>query len=456
LTFQWGEQFISLLTVYSRLLYNPILCRRLFGARDLENSFGLTHMDTFEATFQQLRQENEKLKQEVAHLKNRLQLQKERQTNCSLDTDSFPPLLPLSIRELTKEEIHRYGRQLILKDIGVQGQKNLIRTSVILVGAGGLCASAAFYLAGAGVGRIGIVDYDVVEVNNLHRQIIHTEEAAKNKTPKAISAKESILRLNPAIECIAYDTMLTRKNALNILNPYDIVVDCTDNVVTRYLLNDCCVFLNKPLVSGSALRMEGQLTVYHYNGGPCYRCLFPKPPPPESVTSCSDGGVLGVVAGIIGCLEALETIKIALQLEKDCVMSGKLLLFDATTTSFRTVKLRPRDKQCAVCGDTPTIKELIDYEGFCNATATDKVVVPKTLPDKFCISTKDYKTKVIDMKIPHILLDVREPVQYAICALPNSINIPLRELEQRMDELKTKRNENSPQSHALPSISIPN
>jgi adenylyltransferase/sulfurtransferase len=199
-----------------------------------------------------------------------------------------------------------------------------------------------------------------------------------------------------------------------------------------------------------------QLTVYHYNGGPCYRCLFPKPPPPESVTSCSDGGVLGVVAGIIGCLEALETIKIALQLEKDCVMSGKLLLFDATTTSFRTVKLRPRDKQCAVCGDTPTIKELIDYEGFCNATATDKVVVPKTLPDKFCISTKDYKTKVIDMKIPHILLDVREPVQYAICALPNSINIPLRELEQRMDELKTKRNENSPQSHALPSISIPN
>jgi adenylyltransferase/sulfurtransferase len=149
-------------------------------------------------------------------------------------------------------------------------------------------------------------------------------------------------------------------------------------------------------------------------------------------------------------LEALETIKIALQLEKDCVMSGKLLLFDATTTSFRTVKLRPRDKQCAVCGDTPTIKELIDYEGFCNATATDKVVVPKTLPDKFCISTKDYKTKVIDMKIPHILLDVREPVQYAICALPNSINIPLRELEQRMDELKTKRNENSPQSHALP------
>ncbi|VDI69106.1 adenylyltransferase and sulfurtransferase [Mytilus galloprovincialis] len=215
---------------------------------------------------------------------------------------------------LSNEQIGRYSRQLILPEIGVKGQLSLSRTSVLIVGAGGLGCPSAVYLAAAGVGRIGIVDYDEVELNNLHRQILHTEKRVG--TPKSSSVASSCTQLNSLVECIPYHLQLDSTNALRLIKQYDVVLDATDNVATRYLLNDACILANKPLVSGSALRFEGQLTIYNYEGGPCYRCLYPKPPPPETVTNCSDGGVLGVIPGIIGCMQALEAIKICAGIDR--------------------------------------------------------------------------------------------------------------------------------------------
>ncbi|KAJ3024214.1 Molybdenum cofactor synthesis protein 3 [Thoreauomyces humboldtii] len=317
---------------------------------------------------------------------------------------------------LSNAEISRFSRQLLVPEIGVPGQLSLRNASVLVVGAGGLGAPAIMYLAAAGIGRIGIVDYDEVEASNLQRQIIHDE--TKVGVLKAESARETVNRLSSLCECVAYNLLLDSGNAMETLSPWDYIVDATDNVATRYLLNDACVLLKKTLISGSALRMDGQLTVYNHEGGPCYRCIFPSPPPPETVTNCSDGGVVGVVPGIIGCMQALEVIKIASGIGAS--FSQKLLIFDATDGTFRTIRLRGRRSTCAVCGDEPTVTELIDYVQFCGAGADDKSHGLKLLDDSERITAKGYAAL---RSKPHVLLDVREKIQFAICALPDSISM---------------------------------
>lgn len=328
---------------------------------------------------------------------------------------------------LNNEQIGRYSRQLILPEIGVKGQLSLSSKSVLIVGAGGLGCPSAIYLAAAGVGRIGIVDYDEVELNNLHRQILHTEKRVGK--PKSSSVASSCTQLNSLVECIPYHLQLDSTNALRLIKQYDVVLDATDNVATRYLLNDTCILANKPLVSGSALRFEGQLTVYNYEGGPCYRCLYPKPPPPETVTNCSDGGVLGVIPGIIGCMQALEAIKICAGIDPS--FSQKLLLFDGLQGSFRSIKIRGRQPTCPVCGDNPSITELIDYEQFCGARANDKDKDLTLLKDTDRISPKDYK-EMLDTKQEHVLVDVRLPVELDICQLPvQSYNLPISSVDKK-------------------------
>ncbi|XP_071560552.1 adenylyltransferase and sulfurtransferase MOCS3 [Temnothorax nylanderi] len=327
---------------------------------------------------------------------------------------------------LSNDEICRYSRQLFLTEVGVKGQKKIKDSSVLIVGAGGLGCPSALYLTCAGVGHIGIVDYDDVEINNLHRQFLYPETSIG--TAKVIAAAESLNRLNSFVKVTPYKIQLDSKNALDIIRNYDIVIDATDNVATRYLLNDACVLSGKPLVSGSALRFEGHLSVFNYKNGPCYRCIFPKPPPPETVTNCGDGGVLGAAVGTIGVLQALETLKIILDMPD--VISGRLLLFDGMETKFHNVRLRPKMTDCAICGEHRVIHELIDYEKFCGAKANDKDPNLNLLRKEERISVEEYNQIVkIDSK-PHILIDVRSPEEYQICHLQNSINIPLPQLSK--------------------------
>ena len=263
--------------------------------------------------------------------------------------------------ELNNDEIRRYSRHLILPEVGLAGQKKIKGTSVLCIGAGGLGSPIAMYLAAAGIGKLGIVDFDTVDYSNLQRQILHTD--ADVGRPKAQSAKETIHGINPHCEVVIHNTRITSENALDLIRPYDIVVDGTDNFPTRYLTNDACVLLKKPNVYGSIFRFEGQASVFApHLGGPCYRCLYPEPPPPGMVPSCAEGGVLGVLPGIIGCIQATEILKLAIG--KGSSLVGRLLLFNALDMKFRELKLR-RDPQCPVCGEHPTIKELIDYEMFC-------------------------------------------------------------------------------------------
>lgn len=283
---------------------------------------------------------------------------------------------------------------------------------------------SALYLAGAGFGHLGIVDYDTVEITNLHRQLLHKEHSAG--TPKSTSAKRSLLELNSAIQITEHIVQINSQNALDIIKSYDIVLDATDNVATRYLLNDACIMLKKPLVSGSALQFEGQLTVYGYANGPCYRCIFPKPPPANTVTNCGDGGVIGAVPGVIGILQALEAIKIVLQLPE--TLSGRLLLFDGARATFRTVRLRGKRIDCQVCSDTPTITELIDYEQFCGQRASDKDLSLEILSPDQRISVGQYY-EMTQTKAPHLLVDVRSANEYEICKLEESINIPIKAFE---------------------------
>ncbi|KAF9086289.1 Molybdenum cofactor synthesis protein 3, partial [Mortierella sp. AM989] len=305
--------------------------------------------------------------------------------------------------------------------------------------AGGLGSSCALYLGGSGLGRLGIVDHDTVDISNLHRQVIHNE--ARQGISKAQSAALSVRLLNPHCEVIVHDLVLDSSNAQPIVNSYDIIIDATDNVATRYLLNDACVLGKKPLVSGSALRFDGQLTLYNYNGGPCYRCLFPIPPPSETVTNCSDGGVLGVgkyilMPGIIGCLQALEAIKIATGMNAQDPPT--MTLFSANSPNmFRTIKLRKRKDNCVVCGDNPTITKLIDYVRFCGSSATDKTPDMFLIPFQERITCEGYK-KIRQDNIPHLLLDVREEVQFDICSLPCSLNIPLKDLAGKIDKVKER------------------
>ncbi|XP_023127686.2 adenylyltransferase and sulfurtransferase MOCS3 [Amphiprion ocellaris] len=367
---------------------------------------------------------------EIAALKKKLaQLEKNHTTVLELH-DKVTPITSLTSKPaLSNEDIMRYSRQLLLPELGVQGQLNLSKTSVLIVGCGGLGCPLAQYLAAAGIGRLGLLDYDEVELSNLHRQVLHGEE--NQGQAKALSAAKAVKRLNSTVECIPYHLQLSTENALQLIQQYDIVADCSDNVPTRYLVNDACVISGKPLVSASALRMEGQLTVYNYRGGPCYRCLYPVPPPPETVTNCSDGGVLGVVPGIMGCFQALEVLKIASGQGSSC--GQQLVMFDAQDARFRSIKLRPKQPGCAVCGENPSVTQLVDYEAFCGSAATDKCRKLNLLSKDQRITVQDYKS-ILDNAGPHVLLDVRPLVEVDICHLPFSLNIPLSSLEDRKSE----------------------
>ncbi|NXS65637.1 MOCS3 sulfurtransferase, partial [Pandion haliaetus] len=344
---------------------------------------------------------------------------------------AFPgelPPLPAQA-SLSAADILRYSRQLVLPELGVRGQLLLARSSVLVVGCGGLGCPLAQYLAAAGVGRLGLVDHDVVETSNLHRQVLHGE--ARRGLPKALSAAAALRLLNSTVQYVPYCGALSPRTALELVRQYDVVADCSDNVPTRYLVNDACVLAGKPLVSGSALRLEGQLVVYNYRGGPCYRCLFPKPPAPETVTNCADGGVLGVVPGIVGCIQALEVLKIASGMGSS--FSQFMLMFDAREGRFRNIRLRPKKPDCAVCGDNPSVTCLQDYEAFCGSSATDKCRTLHLLSSKDRVSVEEYK-KLLDEQVPHVLLDVRPQVEVDICRLVHAVHVPLSKLEEKDEE----------------------
>lgn len=329
--------------------------------------------------------------------------------------------------ELTNEEIRRYSRHLILPEVGLAGQRKIRNTSVLCIGAGGLGSPIAMYLAAAGIGRIGIVDFDVVDYSNLQRQILHTDGDVGRS--KAESAKVTIQGINPNVQVDLYNTRISSENALDLVRPYDIVVDGTDNFPTRYLTNDACVLLKKPNVYGSIFRFEGQASVFApHLGGPCYRCLYPEPPPPGMVPSCAEGGVLGVLPGIIGCIQATEILKLAIG--RGSSLTGRLMLFNALDMKFRELKLR-RDPKCPICGDHPTIKELIDYEQFCGIVP--ETVAPGGNPDE--VSVQDMKRVLGDKSSNIRVIDVREPDEYQIAHVAGVPLFPLSTLPQRFTEL---------------------
>jgi len=334
------------------------------------------------------------------------------------------PALPM----LSNEEVARYSRHLIMPEVGMTGQRKLKAASVLMIGTGGLGAPLGMYLAAAGVGRLGLVDFDVVDASNLQRQIIHgTKDVGR---PKIASARDRIEDINPHVEIETHDTKLTSANALNLFVNYDVIVDGTDNFPTRYLVNDACVLTGKPNVYGSIFRFEGQASVFWAERGPCYRCLYPEPPPPGLVPSCAEGGVLGVLPGIIGTIQATETIKIILGAPD--IMVNRLLLFDAWRMRFRELKLR-KNPDCPVCGVNPTIKELIDYEEFCGITQQ-----PETKPTMEEITATELKQR-LDQGDDIQIIDVREPHEYEIGAIPNSKLIPLGQVLNRMNEIDPGR-----------------
>jgi adenylyltransferase/sulfurtransferase len=339
---------------------------------------------------------------------------------------------------LTNEEVERYSRHLIMPEVGMDGQRKLKAASVLLIGAGGLGSPLAMYLAAAGVGRLGLVDYDVVDHTNLQRQVIHgTRDVGR---PKLESAKERILDINPNVQVDSHDVPLTSENALEIFEPYDVIIDGTDNFPTRYLTNDACVLLGKPNVYGSIFRFEGQVSVFYAEEGPCYRCLFPEPPPPGLVPSCAEGGVLGILPGTIGALQATEAIKLLLGIGEPLI--GRLLLYDALSMEFNDVRLH-KNPDCPVCGEEPTVTELIDYEQFCGMPAHDRSMytagqngeedVPSITPRKL----KERLEEGDDLYI----LDVREPHEWQISNLSHlgAELIPQGEVLERMGELDTAR-----------------
>ena len=330
--------------------------------------------------------------------------------------------------ELTNEEIKRYSRHIIMPEMGVEGQKKLKAAQILLVGTGGLGSPLGLYLAAAGVGRLGLVDFDVVDYSNLQRQIIHSTKDVGR--PKLHSAKEKILGLNPHIQVDTYETALKADNAMGIIRPYDLVIDGTDNFPTRYLVNDACVLLDKPNVYGSIFRFEGQASVFYAREGPCYRCLYPEPPPPGLVPSCAEGGVLGILPGIIGVIQATEAVKLILGRGRSLI--GRLLLYDALEMKFRELKLR-KNPQCALCGENPTIKALIDYEQFCGI-APQPVASTASNEDSFEMTPAELKAR-LDRGDKLTIIDVREPHEYQICRLPDTILIPLGQVASRLGEL---------------------
>jgi adenylyltransferase/sulfurtransferase len=327
--------------------------------------------------------------------------------------------------KLSKEEVQRYSRHLIMPEVGMEGQLKLKRARVLTIGTGGLGAPLGLYLAAAGVGRLGLVDFDVVDNSNLQRQVTFTTVDVGK--PKSEAAKARLSALNPSIEIVSYETRLTSDNALELFRDYDIIVDGTDNFPTRFLVNDACVLLGKPNVYGSIFRFEGQATVFGYPGGPCYRCLYPEPPPPGLVPSCAEGGVLGVLPGIVGSIQAMETIKLILGAGEPLV--GRLLLFDALAMRFRELKLK-RNPECPMCGDHRTITKLIDYEEFCGIRGEEAPAMTDGMRE---ISATELKTRQ-DRGDNLFVLDVREPHEYQICNLNGKL-IPLGDLQRRVNEL---------------------
>lgn len=328
--------------------------------------------------------------------------------------------------QLTKDDYERYSRHLILPEVGLEGQKRLKAAAVLCIGTGGLGSPLLLYLAAAGIGRIGIVDFDVVDNSNLQRQVIHgTSWVGK---PKIESAKNRIHEINPDCQVDLYETRLSGENALDILKPYDVVVDGTDNFPTRYLVNDACVLLDKPNVYGSIFRFEGQATVFNYEGGPNYRDLYPEPPPPGMVPSCAEGGVLGVLCGIIGTIQATETVKIIIG--QGNTLSGRLMLYNALDMSFRELKLRPNPVR-------PVIEKLIDYEQFCGIPQA-KAQEAEQQMDISEMTVKDLKELIDSGKKDYLLLDVRNPHEYEIAQIPGSVLIPLGEIENGSGVEKVK------------------
>ena len=337
----------------------------------------------------------------------------------------------VTLPELTADDLTRYSRHLILPEVGMEGQRKLKAARVLCVGTGGLGAPLAYYLAAAGIGTLGLVDFDVVDLSNLQRQIIHSTKDVGRK--KLDSAEEKLIALNPALNVVKHDTMLSSANALEILSGYDIVADGTDNFPTRYLVNDACVLLGKPNAYGSIFRFEGQASVFAAKDGPCYRCLYPEPPPPGLVPSCAEGGVLGILPGLVGVIQATEVIKLILG--KGQPLIGRLLLVDALDMRFRELKLR-KNPECPVCGLNPTVTQLIDYQQFCGIAPETKE--EKTLKNGIPqLSVKELKSR-IDSGEEVFILDVREPYEYQIANIGGKL-IPQNDVPQRLAEIDRDR-----------------
>jgi len=334
-----------------------------------------------------------------------------------------------AVTGLSKEEILRYSRHLIMPEVGMEGQLKLKNAKVLLIGTGGLGAPLGLYLAAAGVGKLGLVDFDVVDFTNLQRQVTFgTSDVGKHKSE---AARARLSNLNPDIEIQSFETQLTSANALELFKDFDIIVDGTDNFPTRYLVNDACILLGKPNVYGSIFRFEGQVTVFGMPDGPCYRCLYPEPPPPGLVPSCAEGGVLGVLPGIVGSIQAMETIKLILGSGDGLV--GRLLLFDALGMKFRELKLR-KNPDCPMCGRTRTIHQLIDYYEFCGVRGEEAPAADLNVPE---ITARELKTR-LDRGDDLYILDVREPHEYQICNIKGHL-LPLGELPRRVHELDSSR-----------------
>jgi adenylyltransferase/sulfurtransferase len=336
----------------------------------------------------------------------------------------MPPL-----PELTPNEVARYSRHLIMPEVGMDGQKRLKAASVLLIGAGGLGSPLGLYLAAAGVGRIGLVDFDVVDFSNLQRQVLHgTPDVGR---PKLQSARDRLRAINPDVRLDLYETRLSSANALQLFEPYDIIIDGTDNFPTRYLVNDACVLLKKPNVYGSIFRFDGQASVFYPGKGPCYRCLYPEPPPPGEVPSCAEGGVLGILPGLIGCIQATEAVKLILG--KGETLVGRLVLYDALAMTFREFRVR-RNPKCPICGDHPTVTKLIDYEQFCGVRGQE--ATPASMGGETTV--EELKAR-LDRGDKVFILDVRNPEEYQICRIPGSSLLPLPELARRFGELDRDR-----------------
>jgi adenylyltransferase/sulfurtransferase len=338
---------------------------------------------------------------------------------------------PIALPELTTDDLSRYARHLILPEVGMEGQRKLKAARVLCVGTGGLGSPLALYLTAAGIGTLGLVDFDVVDTSNLQRQIIHSTKDIGRK--KLDSAAEKLTALNPSIKIVKHETMLTSANALEILKDYDIVADGTDNFPTRYLINDACVLLGKPNVYGSIFRFEGQASVFATAEGPCYRCLYPDPPPPGLVPSCAEGGVLGILPGLVGVIQATEVIKLVLGKGESLI--GRLLLVDALAMRFRELKLR-KNPECPVCGNHPTVTQLIDYQQFCGIAreTPEEKGVKNGIPQ---LTVKELKRR-IDAGEQVYILDVREPYEYQIAQIGGKL-IPQNEVPQRLAEIDRER-----------------